>query len=45
MTEAASATKEHTILPEAKISEVVFGSLMSIMTNGKSCKELHHKHK
>jgi hypothetical protein len=35
MTEASSATKEHTILPVAKISAVVFGSLILITTAAK----------
>lgn len=38
-----SETKKRTILPEAKMSAVVFGSLILIMTAAKRCKQLHHK--
>jgi len=39
-----SAAKEHTILPEAKISAVVLGSLILIMTAAKRCNQTHYRH-
>jgi len=36
--------KMYTILPEAKISAVVLGSLILIITAAKRCKQTHHKY-
>jgi len=39
-----SREKKYTILPEAKISAVVLGSLILIITAAKRCKQTHHKY-